>query len=53
MTIVIGEPWGYTAWNSGEPSGHGGFLGVYGGAGNEWNWKERQETEKSYCLCES
>jgi len=48
-----GEPWGYTAWNSGEPSGNGGFMGIYGGPGIGWNWKERGETENSYLLCES
>ena len=51
--MLLGEPWGYTAWNSGEPSGNGGFMGIYGGPGIEWNWKERGETENSYLLCES
>jgi hypothetical protein len=51
--MMLGEPWMYTAWNSAEPSGIGGFAGSYGASAIEWDWKEREENETSYFVCES
>ena len=51
--LLLGEQWSYTAWASGEPSGHGGFAGSFGEPGIQWDWKERGEEEVSYFICES
>ena len=50
---LLGETWGYTAWSSGEPNGHGGFMAIYGAPAFKWDWLERKETDKFYSLCES